>query len=398
MLQKWRGINQKQSGAKKQHQDPHCTEIILLWVLVLAQKKTASSTSLHILLLVMSNMKNYGKPVLISLRLFFSGIFRDFSLFLWIFILFSGLFSFLFSCFMCVFYFLFISLVHQEEEASSHPAVTSTSPHSPHLTNNLHSTLTSRRIVIFFQFFLCFFFQHIWGPFLKWQPPSCQDSYVPLQRIFPIHYKDGQRPGWRGKKGRKEVKVCVLRPVIRPQWFTWRNHLAPGARLQIPFIRFICTILENSSGKRERGRTEAVTGKTLSVRQNWALARALEMKTGDGGNKRLQETFSSAVQWCLAKVKEICRLEGGRGRRRKVILHPLWKQSLWPSFPGLPRADSHLLAHLDQINHSLSRLGQWVKMDCCWSVCHCQFPVYERPPHKIHLLSGVTVWPIHRFG
>ena len=120
--------------------------------------------------------------------------------------------------------------------------------------------------------FLCFFFQHIWGPFLKWQPPSCQDSYVSLQRIFPIHYKDGQRPGWRGKKGRKEVKVCVLRPVISHQWFTWRNHLTPGARLQIPFTRFICTILENSSGKRERGRTEAVIGKTLSVRQNWALA------------------------------------------------------------------------------------------------------------------------------
>ena len=47
MLQKWRGINQKQSGAKKQHQDPHCIEIILLWVLVLAQKNSIEHIIAH---------------------------------------------------------------------------------------------------------------------------------------------------------------------------------------------------------------------------------------------------------------------------------------------------------------------------------------------------------------
>ena len=97
MLQKWRGINQKQSGAKKQHQDPHCTEIILLWVLVLAQKKTASSTSLHILLHT-SNAKyerlrktrfNFSSDI--SFLVFFgiSLCFCEFSFYLLAFLVFS---------------------------------------------------------------------------------------------------------------------------------------------------------------------------------------------------------------------------------------------------------------------------------------------------------------------
>ena len=85
-------------------------------------KKPASSTPLHILLLVMPNMKDYGKPVLISLRL----IFWYFSGFLSVFVNFHLLaflvFSFHVLC-VCFIFCLSAWCIRRKRPAATQPSL-----------------------------------------------------------------------------------------------------------------------------------------------------------------------------------------------------------------------------------------------------------------------------------